>query len=520
MKEPLLEEPDPGGAALDAVSIAENREFDLQGRSLRQHAARGTIVNTAFTVGVNTLNLLRGFAVAAFLTAEDYGVWGIVVVALGTLSWLKQVGFSEKYVQQEEADQEAAFQKAFTLELIANGLLMVALVAVIPLAVVVYGQHRIIAPALAVVAVIPAYALQTPVWVFYRRMDFLRQRTLQAIDPVLGFVVAVGLAIAGAGYWAFVASMFVGAWANAIVIWRAAPYPLRLRWDRGTTRDYLSFSWPLFVSGASALVMAQGTVIVASQRLGLAAVGAMSLGNTISGYAHRVDEVITTTLYPAICAVQERLDLLAEAFVKSNRLTLMWGMPFGAGAALFVADLVHFGIGDHWAFAIRLLQAGAVVGAINHIGFNWSAFFRARGVTRPVAVSTVINLVTFAVGPVPFLILWKLDGYAAGLVLAAVVQLAVRGWFLSRLFRGFDIVRHSLRAVAPTVPAVGAVLALRAAEPFHRTLGVAVGELFVYGLVTLAATWFFERALLTEAVGYLRGRKGASIVPAAPSPAG
>ena len=38
------------------------------GSGLRIRAARGTIINTAFLVGVNTLNLVRGFLVAAFLT--------------------------------------------------------------------------------------------------------------------------------------------------------------------------------------------------------------------------------------------------------------------------------------------------------------------------------------------------------------------------------------------------------------------------------------------------------------------
>jgi len=87
------------------------------GGSLRSLAARGTLVNSGFTVAFSALSLLKGFILAAFLSRSDYGVWGIVVVSVGTLVWLKQVGIGDKYVQQDEDDQEAAFQKAFTLEL-------------------------------------------------------------------------------------------------------------------------------------------------------------------------------------------------------------------------------------------------------------------------------------------------------------------------------------------------------------------------------------------------------------------
>ena len=55
--------------------------------------------------------------------------------------------------------------------------------------------------------------------------------------------------------------------------------------------------------------------------------------------------------------MRDRLDLLFETFVKSNRIALMWGLPFGVGVALFASDLVHFGIGDRWRPGVGLIQA-------------------------------------------------------------------------------------------------------------------------------------------------------------------
>ena len=52
----------------------------------------------------------------AFSRTSDYGVWGVLSIALAGLFWFKQVGVGDKYVQQDEPDQELAFQKAFTLE--------------------------------------------------------------------------------------------------------------------------------------------------------------------------------------------------------------------------------------------------------------------------------------------------------------------------------------------------------------------------------------------------------------------
>ncbi len=471
---------------------------------LRHHAARGTIVNGAFTVALGALGLARGFIVAGFLTAEDYGLWGIIVVAFGTLSWLKQVGIDDKYVQQDEADQERAFQRAFTLELIVQALFGLLILAAIPIVVLAYGQTKVVAPALVLLALLPAAVLQTPIWVFYRRMDFVRQRSLQAVDPLVGFGATVALAIAGAGYWAFILGALAGMWAGAITALAAAPYRPRLRYDRGTLKTYVRFSTPLLVAGLAGTVTAQAAILTADHAVGLAAVGAITLAATIADFAHRVDGIVTQTLYPAICAVQERTDLLFEAFVKSNRLTLMWGVPFGAGVALFASDLVTFGIGERWRPAVGLIAALGLTAAVNHIGFNWDAFLRARDDTRPIAVAGVLGMLAFLALPLSLLVADGLDGYAIGVGAVALIALAIRGYYLSRLFDGFDMARHAARAIAPTLPAAVAVLAARALVD-TRSVAIALAEAALYVALSALATWALERDLLREAAGYLRG---------------
>ena len=95
--------------------------------------------------------------------------------------------------------------------------------------------------------------------------------------------------------------------------------------------------------------MIQFVPVVAAQRtLGTAAVGAMAIASNISRYTLRVDQIVTGTLYPVVCAVKDRRDLLQEAFLKSNRLGLLWAGPTGVGIFLFAPDLVHFVIGSQW----------------------------------------------------------------------------------------------------------------------------------------------------------------------------
>jgi O-antigen/teichoic acid export membrane protein len=473
--------------------------------SLRVRAARGTIVNAGFLVGLQLLGLLKGFTVAAFLTRTEYGVWGIALIAVGTLSWLKQVGIGDKYVQDDAPDPELAYQRAFTIDMLANLVVLgVALVA-LPLLALAYGHWEIVAPGAVLALAIAAQSFKTPVWIFYRELRYGRQRAIEAVDPLVSFAVTIGLAVAGVGYWSLVIGYAAGVVASGAVAVAASPYPLALRYDRAKLREYFDFSWPIFVAGASALLIPQLSLLVGTWELGLAGAGIIALAGTIGSYTDRIDELVTWTLYPAICRVQDRVDVLFEAFAKSNRLALMCGVPFGVGIALFAGDLVEHVLGDEWNGAVGMLEVFGLLAAAHHVGFNWVAFFSARGETRPLAVTSGVVLAAFLAITLPLTFAWGLDGYAAGMAAVTVVSLAMRGWYLRRLFHGFKLLPHALRAVAPTVPAAGGVLLARAALDLDRTPGVALGELALFAGVVLAATVVFERALLRELLAYLRG---------------
>lgn len=491
-------------------SPRSTRNVALKGRSIRQHAARGTVVNGVFLVGLSVVGLIKGFLLAGFLTRDDYGVWGVLIAGLGTLVWLKQVGIGDKYIQQEEADQEVAFQKAFTLEAIFTMGMCVLLIAALPVVAVVYGRWQIIAPGLVMILTLPAGVFQAPLWVYYREMNFVKQRTLQAAEPIVGLVVAVVLAVAGAGYWALVLSVFAGAWTTSAIAVRSSPYKLKWRYEKGVVRSYVQFSLPLLGSVMASLLLTQGAILLPNRELGLAAAGAIALASTVTQFTDRVDQIVTGTLYPAICAAQDKLDVLAESFVKSNRIGLMWAMPFGFAVSMFGGDLVHFALGTgRWQEAIGPLQILGITAALGHIGFNWDAYFRATGNTGPIATASVISVVAFFAAAVPLIKSNGLVGLSLGVTAHVVALVACRAYYIARMFRGnggFGVIAHSTRAMLPTLIATGALVLVRMAESGPRTAWMAGTELVGFWLLTIIVTIGLERPLLREAAGYMRAR--------------
>src|SRR4051794_29550994 len=104
---------------------------------------------------------------------------------------------------------------------------------------------------------------------------------------------------------------------------------------------------------------------------------------------------------------------------------------------------------------------------------------------------------------VPLVALEGVDGYAVGMAAATVLALAVRLAYLLRLFPALGVAAHVARGLAPTLPAVAAVLAVRPARR-GPTPAAAAAEALLFALVAAVATLVVERRLLRESLSYLR----------------
>jgi O-antigen/teichoic acid export membrane protein len=496
---------DDAGARSATGDAMARRRTEIGGGSLRNRVAGGTIVNTIYLLSINGLTIVQGLLLAGLLGAGQYGLWGLLAISFGTLFALAAIGLDDKYIQQDHPDQQAAFEIAFTLQAILCGVFTLIALVAIPLFSLLYDQPRILVPGLLLAAALPLIALQTPTWVFYRRMDFVKQRILQGSSPLVTFVVTVALALAGVGFWSLVIGTLAGSVAGAVMAILYSPYKLRFRYERGAMREYATFSWPLFVGSVSTVLMFQVPLTLAARSIGAAAIGAITLASQITQYTKRVDDIVTHALYPAICAVKDKRDLLFESFSKSNRLAILWGFPMGVAAALFAPQVVPLVLGDGWKLAVPLVQVLGLSAAIDQIGFNWTAFARARGETRVLAVASVAMLVTVLSVGVPMLLAFGLPGFAIGIGAGTLVTLAIRMVYLVKLFPASRMVSHVGRAIAPTLPATAAILVERAVLGSGDSVLRVALEVGTYGLLVAIATWIMARPLLSEAMGYVRG---------------
>src|SRR3954469_14908653 len=448
---------------------------------LRRRTVRGAAITAVFIVGIDAIVAAQGLVVTRLLGPKTIGLYGLVAVTVTTVLTLKRVGIDEAFVQQETDDPETEFQHAFTLELALSTALALVLVLLAPVLALTYGEPKLLWLTLASAYLPLAFALLAPLWIFFRRMDYARQRALQVIQPVVSIAVTLPLAATGFGVWSLVVGPAAGYLAAVIVSLRVSPYRLALRFDRDVARRYVHFSGWVLVALLAAMAVAQGQVIAFKVDGGLVAAGYITLAATVTRYVDRADQIVTATIYPAIVAIRGRAGSLQELFEKSNRVTLLWVLPFTCGVVLFAPDVVEFVLGSEWGPATVLLQGLAAAGLLQHLGFNWFAFYRAHGDPRPPALEALTGAFAFAVLAIGGLALWGDDGFVWGRIAAVAIALVVRWHYIRRLLPDARLVTLAAPAFVPLALAAAAALAVRLLFwGGERTLGQFIAEALVF----------------------------------------
>jgi O-antigen/teichoic acid export membrane protein len=489
---------------------------------LRRRTVRGAAITAVFIVGIDAIVAAQGLVVTRLLGPETIGLYGLVAVTVTTILTLKRVGIDEAFVQHDTEDPETEFQYAFTLELALSVVLALVIVLLAPILAVAYSESELLWLTLASAYLPVAFALLAPLWIFFRRMDYAKQRALQVIQPVVSIAVTLPLAATGFGVWSLVVGPAAGYLAAVVVSLRVSPYRLTLRFDREVARRYVRFSGWVLVALLASMAVAQGQVIAFKVHGGLVAAGYITLAATVTRYVDRADQIVTATIYPAIVAIRGRAESLQELFEKSNRVTLLWVLPFTCGVVLFAPDLVEFVLGSAWGPARVLLQGLAVAGLLQHLGFNWFAFYRAHGDPRPPALEALTGTFAFAVLALVGLAIWGTDGFIWGRIAAIAIALVVRWRFIRELLPQARLVPLVLPALVPLAGAAAAVLVVRVVLwGGVRTLGQTIAEVLLFAGVYLAGALWRERPLVFELLRAIRPvASGPPASPPGPLPPG
>lgn len=365
---------------------------------------------------------------ARILTPAEFGVYAILTLWLTLLGFIGDMGLGGALVQQSHEPTRTELGTVLSAQL----LLIVPFVAVpwllAPIVVEPLagpGSDLVWQLRMVSLAMVPVLLRALPSAMLLRELRFRALATIEIVQHIVFYGVAVVTVVSGAGVWGLVAALLASSVSNAVLVNLAWGRWEGISFDLSIARRQVGFG--LFLQASNVAAWGRDAVIPLLGGLGggIVAIGFLQFAYRIGTLVAAVDEIVARISFPAFSRLQgDRLALgrvVNQGVIVSGLIVAMAQI----GLVALAPHLVPFAFGDQWLPAVPALQLICV----GTLAFVPARFLRslllAHGRSRIVLVQTLtattLIVITF---PVSILAL----GLAAGglaFVLGGVVLLAL-----------------------------------------------------------------------------------------------
>lgn len=172
----------------------------------------------------------------------DFGVYLTVVGVVTYLTFIAAVGVDVYLIRRDEEPSVGAYNQAFTLTALTSLLVVAAGALALPLLAAWLPHDGFAAPYLVMLLTLPATVLRFPPLArLERSLDYRSIAVIEVLTPSVYGVVAVTLALQGAGVWAPVIGHMVSRLANVVAFWTVARMRPRLCWSSALAGDMVRY---------------------------------------------------------------------------------------------------------------------------------------------------------------------------------------------------------------------------------------------------------------------------------------
>jgi polysaccharide transporter, PST family len=433
---------------------------------------------------------------ARLLTPHDYGVAGEAFVFSGLVSLFSDLALGGALVQRREITEEDR-STVFWASLAISSVITAGTIALSGVIARFFGAPEVRGLLITLSFSFPLTALSTTqVATLTRRLAY-RSLEIREISGVLtGGVVALVLAVLGAGPYAIVGNSLAASAASTFLLWRLSSWRPRFIFSRTHLSRLGGFGLRLFGTRLLNYVNLNADNALIGRFAGASALGVYSIAyNIMFTPIVRIASPIGAVVYPALARMQDDVPRMRTAWLRSKRLSGSLLAPVFLIFAATAPDLIRTLVGSKWDAAVPVVQLLAVAGVAHSlVTLNWTVLQATGRVgleLRLDALVTVATVGAFAIG-----VRWGAVGVAASYAIVKWPGMLLHTYVTTRTMR-FGFVETLLAggstlplSVAAAASAYGVRIALvHAGVPAAGRLFIAggLGAVLYLGLVYVAA---------------------------------
>ena len=406
------------------------KRFDINkgSTSLKQ----ATLINAGSKYAVVILSLVFSALLARILTPDDYGVLAIVTVFVNFFSLFYDMGIGPAVIQNKELTDEDT-NRVFTFSLML-GLLLALVFSLFSIVLVWFYKNKVyytVGPLLSVTLLLSTFNM-VPSALLMKRKQFITSAIRTILTCVIGYAVAIVVALRGGKYYAIVCQQIVSSAFS--LVWNLKTVKLRVdfREIRASINKIKRFSSFQFAFNFVNYFSRNLDNLLCGYYFGEVQVGYYDKAYKLMRYpVNNLTNVITPVLQPILSDYQNDTEYIFEKYKSIAKLLGVIAVFFSCLSFFASREIILLYFGSQWEGSVLSFHYLALSLFFQMVGGVSGSIFQSVNRTKEMFISGLIGSGITVAGILVGITTGNINGLALAYSVSFILNFLKSQWFLA-----------------------------------------------------------------------------------------
>lgn len=370
------------------------------------------------------LNLFFGIFLARILSADDYGMVGMLTIFVLVANALQESGFTSALANKKDISH-TDYNAVFWFSILMGTSMYVILFFCAPLIAEFYHKPELIP--LARFMFLGFLISSTGIAhnaVLFRNLMVKQKAMAQIIALVVSGSIGVWMAMEGMAYWGLAVQNVIYITTVTVCYWIFSPWRPTLHLNLQPLKGMIAFSSKILITNIFTQVNNNIFSVLLGKFYTTSIVGYYTQANKWNYMGHSlISGMVNGVAQPVLAEVRDQKERQRQVFRKMLRFTAFVSFPALLGLALIARELIIITVTAKWLPSVILLQLLCIWGAFLPIIVLYSNLIISKGKSNIYMWNTVI------IGLLQLLVLLLIYPYGIVPMISVFVGINI-GWLL------------------------------------------------------------------------------------------
>lgn len=347
--------------------------------TLKEKTAKGLFWGGLSNGVQQLLGVCVGIVLLIELTADEYGMVGMLTIFVVIASAIQESGFTAALINRKEFKEED-YNAVFWFNILVSTLMYVVLFFSAPLIASFFGEPDLIplARVLFLCFLVGSLGIAHNA-VLFKQLKVKERAKIDVFSTLVAGGVGIYMAVSGYSYWALAFQSLTHYTLGTVLRWYFSPWRPSFSFNFRPVKEMFGFSFKLLIAVIIGHIQANIFSVLLGKYNSKADVGFYSQGMKWSAMGQQViNGMVSSVTQPVFVEIKEQTERVRQVFRKMLRFISFVSFPVLWGIAFVGPEFITL-INTEWLPCVPVLQIYCIWGAFAPLSVLYMQVIISRG---------------------------------------------------------------------------------------------------------------------------------------------